>query len=466
MPGDSILQRGLQFLDRREHFLPIKPAALEEKMLQDLRLSPRERVLLAKLFEMIAQQFHMEFRAKLEHLKTVYEPFDPDLDTVGGTQDRSQRSEAGGQQFGTANEQDGLGGPSYGDNRPHPGRLPTMLRTVPGEGERLPELSKSFEQLMIDANYQEMARPQIVACTEFQANRNITVRASFSDYADLRIFYRGVRHETRSYRSWHAPWRSKEETIHVFARLALLVRLHKRQPESVFLKLFKNVVAEDLEMLLPYVRIRMKLLDRLKIGTSVAGGLATASLKAWTAAVLSPWVLLAVGAGFAGACVNGMTNFVASKRRYVQQLTSSLYFQNLANNQSLLAHVIDTAEGEQCKELLLAYFLLYVERDRDFDRQQLDRRAEQWLAQQFGVAVDFDVSRAVRSLLEKDLVEEICRPAAGQAGRDPRSSRDVLKVYDLPSALHRLDEAWDECLENGACPAGGEHRLADASWPK
>ena len=222
----------------------------------------------------------------------------------------------------------------------------------------------------------------------------------------------------------------------------------------MFLKLFKNVVAEDLEMLLPYVRIRMKLFDRLKIGTSVVGGLATASWKAWTAAVLSPWVLLVVGAGFAGACVNGMTNFVASKTRYIHKLTSSLYFQNLANNQSMLAHVIDSAEGEQCKELLLAYFLLYVERDRDFNREQLDRRAEQWLAQEFGVTVDFDVSGAVRTLIDKELVAEVCRPAAAVSGGA------VLKVYDLPSALHRLDDAWEECLENGDLLAGG-----DSGWP-
>ncbi len=454
MPGNAILHRGLQFLDRRGHFVPAKPAALEEKMLQDPRLSPRERALLAKLFEMIAQRFHIEFRARLEHLKDVYEPFDPDLETVRGAgEERSRESEVGSQH----NHRSRPSPLPEGERtaRPHATSLPATERTA------LVDLLQSFEQLMLDANYQEMAREQIVACTEFQANRNITVKASFSDYADLRIFYRGVRHETRCHRSWHAPWRSKEETVHVFSRLALLVRLRTRQTEAVFLKLFKNVVAEDLEMLLPYVRIRMRLLDRLKIGTSVVGGLATASWKAWTAAVLSPWVLLVVGAGFTGACVNGVTNFVSSKRHYIQQLTSNLYFQNLANNQSMLAHVIDSAEGEQCKALLLAYFLLYVERHRDFDREQLDRHAEQWLAREFGAAVDFDVARAVRTLLDKELVAEVCRttPATGCRG-------EVLKVYDLPSALHRLDEAWEECVENGACPACGEHRLADASWPQ
>jgi hypothetical protein len=436
MPGNRLLHRGLQFLDRREHFLPIKPLALQEEMLRDPRFTPREKVLLSKLFEMIAQRFHMEFRSRLEHLKAAYEPFDPDLETVGAT--------------------DGLSGPCGKKAGPDAngeeirGRPPH--RAHEEERTALSELSKAFEQLLLDANYQEMAREQIVACTEFQANRNITVKASFGDYADLRVFYRGVRHETRSFRAWRSPWRNKEETVHVFSRLALLVRLRRREPQSVFLKLFKNVVAEDLEMLLPYVRIRMKLFDRLKIGTSVVGGLATASWKAWTAAVLSPWVMLAVGAGFAGACVNGVTNFVASKTRYIQKLTSNLYFQNLANNQSMLAHAIDSAEGEQCKELLLAYYLLYVERDRDFSQEQLDRRAEQWLAKEFGVTVDFDISGAVRTLIDKELVAEVRRPA---------SNGVALKVYDLPSALHRLDDAWEDCLENDDLLAAGESRLAD-----
>ena len=188
-------------------------------------------------------------------------------------------------------------------------------------------------------------------------------------------------------------------------------------------------------MLLPFVRIRMKLFDRLKIGTSFVGGMATASWKVWTAAVLSPWVLAVVACGFAGACVNGITNFVASKTRYIQKLTTSLYFQNLANNSGMLAHVIDSAEAEQCKELLLAYFLLYVQRDRDFTQQRLDRCAEQWLADKFGVTVDFDVSAAVQKLIDKELIV--------QQRRSAMADEPVLKVYDLPSA------AWIDWTRHG-----------------
>ena len=168
-------------------------------MLEDPRLSAKERKLLNRLFAMIAYRFHMEFRSRLEHLKAVYEPFDPDLDTQ-------------------------------------------VMARQPGFDEAMQrnELAASFDKLLLDAHYQELPRHRIVACTEFQANRNIIVRASFDDYADLRVFYRGVRHETRSYRPWVTPWRGKDETVHVFARVALLVRLVKRQPDAVYLKLFRT----------------------------------------------------------------------------------------------------------------------------------------------------------------------------------------------------------------------------------
>jgi hypothetical protein len=141
----------------------------------------------------------------------------------------------------------------------------------------------------------------------------------------------------------------------------------------------------------------------------------------------------------------------------------------------MLAHVIDAGEAEQCKELLLAYFLLYVERDRDFTQEQLDRRAEQWLATEFGVTVDFDISSAVQKLVDKELVVQLERPTPGGADFSPpdltatkpaaSAVNPVLKVYDLPSSLHRLDDAWEDCFQNGEISPSGEHRLADAEWP-
>ena len=408
----------LQFMEVRERFLPVKQAALRERMLSDSRLSVGEREQLHRLFEMIAARFHFEFRAKLEHLRTIYDPFDPDRDT-----------------------------------------LPLSAAPADQEPQR-EELARAFRQLLLDANYVEMQREQVIACAEHQSQSGLVVKANLSHYAQLQVFYRGTRHEPRTVRAWLMPWKQKTETTHVFSRVALLVRLAKRPTDPVFLKLFKNVVAEDLEMLLPYVRIRMRLLDHLRIGSSVVGSVATATWKVFSATILSPWLLLLVLSGFIGAAIRGVFGFLARKTKYMQTLSSNLYFQNLANNTSALVHLIDSAEAEECKELLLAYYILYMERRDDYTQNELDRRMEQWLRTEFGLDVDLEVSDAVRKLVEKNLLVRRPSPAAGSAATD-----GVLKVYDLPSSLRRLDAVWDAYFFNNGAQLPEQDRLADANWP-
>jgi hypothetical protein len=424
----------LQFLEAPEHFLPVRRATLQERMLADPRLSDAERGQLGNLFEMIAARFHFEFHKKLEHLKTLYDSFDPDRDTLALRADPAHRQ------------------------------------------NRRDELARSYRQLLLDANYVEMPREQIIACAEHQSQTGLVVKANLSDYAQLQAFYRGIQHKERTFRLWLRPWRKRSETVHIFSRVALLVRLTNCPDGPIFLKLFKNVVAEDLEMLLPYVRIRMRLLDHVKIGSSVLGGVVTASWKMFTATILSPWLLLLVAAGFIGAAIRGLFGFLSRKTKYMHALSSNLYFQNLANNASALAHLVDSAEAEEHKELLLAYYILYVERDHDYTRTELGRRVERWLRKEFDLEVHLDVSDAVRKLAEKDLV--VHRPAqfsgSGVKGDSPISvdtktgtvpAAEVLKVYDLPSSLRRLDAVWDAYFSHRGVRLPEQDRLADADWP-
>ena len=408
----------LQFLEERERFLPIKKVALRDRMLADARLSSNEREQLGKLFELIEARFHFEFREKLEHLKTVYDSFDPDADVL-----RPQRA--------------------TGD--------------LVAQRE---ELSRAFAQLLEDANYVEMPWERIIACAEYQSQVGVSVKANLSDYAQLQVFYRGIRHEPRSVRLWLTPWKHQQEIAHIFSRVALFVRLASRPDGPVFLKLFKNVVAEDLEMLLPYVRIQMRWLDHVKIGSSVVGGIATAVLKLFTAAILSPWVLLLILLGFFWSAIRSIYSFFSSKTKYMQTLSSTLYFQNLANNTSVLTGLVDCAEAEECKEILLAYYVLYAERDRDFTQAALDRRVEQWLLSEFGLDANFEVSDALCKLADKELL--VRRPPMDAAASAEHS---VLKVFDLPSALRRIDAALDECYTYNGDRSPEQDRLADEQWP-
>jgi hypothetical protein len=147
--------------------------------------------------------------------------------------------------------------------------------------------------------------------------------------------------------------------------------------------------------------------------------------------------------GFTGACVRGVSSFVSNKTKYMQALSANLYFQNLANNSSSLAYLVDTAEDEECKEVLLVYFALYMERNRGLARKELDRRVEQWLQTEFGLKMNFEVSDAIRKLSEKGLLvtQQPTTP-------DMTAADGALKVFDLPETLRRLDETWDNYFTN------------------
>lgn len=434
MEADS----SLAFLESRERFLPVPAPLVLERVLEDPRLSDEERDWFRTFLKMLQARFHFEFLDQIEQLKVLYDPFDPDRETL------------------------------------------PLRRLSPDEREaQFAELKERFRRLLLGGNYVELSREQLAACLELQPFGGLAVRADLDQYRDLLVFYRGLREEERWQPLWYFPFRKRCRTIRVFKRVALLVRTAddgEDGDEVVLLKLFKNVVLEDVKMITPRVRVQMRVFDKLKIGSTVVGSLVAPVFKLMMAAAFSTFLFVIVLAGCIGAFVKGVFSFLSSKTKYMQTLSTSLYFQNQANNASVLTRLVDAAEAEESKELLLAYFLLYVERDRDYTMEELDRRVETWLRARFDVDVDFEVDDAVRKLIEKDLVvERVVEPAPaalarggsaaeGSPGESPEPRR-ILKVYDLPSSLRRLDEWWDNFFVAAGGGDSSDDRLADGDWP-
>jgi len=441
----------LAFLESRERFLPVPAPLILERVLEDARFSDEERERFRAFLKMTQARFHFEFLDQIEHLKVLYDPFDPDRDTLPLRRLSSEEREA---QFA--------------------------------------ELKERFRRLLVGGNYVELSREQLTACLELQPFGGVAVRVDLDQYRDLLVFYRGLREEERWRPLWYFPLRKRCRTIRVFKRVALLVRTSDEGGDDgaddvVLLKLFKNVVLEDVKMITPRVRVQMRVFDKLKISSTVIGSLFAPILKLVMAAAFNTFLFAIVLAGCVGAFMKGVFSFLSSKTKYMQTLSTSLYFQNQANNASVLTRLVDAAEAEESKELLLAYFILYVERDRDYTVEELDGRVERWLRARFDVDVDFEVDDAVRKLIEKGLiVERVAEPAAAARGgpaaeggeaaspghNQPGLSRPaasgprrILKVYDLPSSLRRLDEWWDNFFVGGGGGEASNDRLADGDWP-
>ncbi|MHB8897496.1 MAG: DUF3754 domain-containing protein [Thermoguttaceae bacterium] len=394
----------LDFLETRERFLPVKEEAILRRMLDGCESCPERRQQFCMFLDMVRARFHFEFVKEIDSLKRLYDPFDPDRDT--------------------------------------------QLLEELSEGQReesFAELRRRFESLLLRGNYVKLTRPQLLACLESRNEIGLSVRVNLDDYEVLDVFYRGIRGAGQTYRSWSTWFLERTIPVRMFSRVAILVRRRRprkgNQParDIVLMKLFKDIVLEDLKMTSPEVRLQMKLLDKLKVGSTVAGGLATPMIKLFTAAIISPVVLLLVAVGFIGAFFKGVFSFLTSKTKYMQTLSSSLYYKNLANNVSALTRLVDAAESEEIKELLLAYYILYRRPDTGFTLEELDREVEAWLREQFQLTnVDFEVADAVGKLAEKNLIE-VCPETA-----DDGTVRQRLKALDLPVALDRLDVWWDD----------------------
>ena len=413
----------LDFLEVRERFLPIQVASIRKRILKDPRLSPLETERLSALFEMVQARFHFEFLEQIERLKVVYDPFNPDRDTL-----------------------------PLGD-----------LSEEQLEQQRV-ELRERFRKLLVDGNYNELTHEQLVACLNLQSFGGLAVEVDLQEYADLLVYYRGLTDVHQPRRSWIMPWRKLTRSKRILKRIAILVRKKDDPNGHVVLKLFKDVALEDLKMMTPAVNIRMPFFVKAKVGSTVAGGLGTTAWKlmTWSFTVgFSGLILfLAILAGFIGAFLKGLFSFQASKTKYMQTLSSRLYFQSVANNVSALTQLVDAAEEEESKELLLAYFMLYVERDRDYSMDELDARVEAWIKKEFHRHVDFEVDDAVRKLVEKDLMVEREVAASGE-----ETARTILKVHDLPTTLRRLDKWWDEYFPWNNDGDPNNDRLADVDWP-
>ena len=221
------------------------------------------------------------------------------------------------------------------------------------------------------------------------------------------------------------------------------------RPGATLLKLFRNVPKADLEMLFPNTQVRMRLMDKLMIGVPavVSGGIVLTTKLGASLVVLGSllgyWlgmhsqpvelnearvmVLLAGVAALGGYLWKQFNNFKNRKLRFMQALTQNLYFKNLDNNAGVFHRLINDATEEESKEAILAYsFLLH--HPGQFTRRELDRRIEQWFAERWNCALDFEIDDAMHKLLVLGLVEEI---------------DSKLTAVPVRQGIRILDERWD-----------------------
>jgi hypothetical protein len=291
----------------------------------------------------------------------------------------------------------------------------------------------------------------------------VEVKAEHDDFREVRFYKRGRHVEQLEVSEWFGVRRRVVE-IEVLDDIVLLVamktqaeigsrrelRILKRRkivPGSVLLKYFRNIACGDLYALFPNARVVMSNFDKAFLGVpAIAGGIpillnlyatisvlfvvvgiyfggsgpvADAEMKTALAALMG---IVALG----GFVVGQWVKYQHRTLKYHMELAESMYFRNVNNNAGIFDYLIATAEDQECKEAVLAYHFIR-KAEAAPTAGEIATRIETWLAEDFGVNLDFKTAHAVETLNRFGLVR-----------RDSKR----LFVPPLEPAIAQLHQVW------------------------
>jgi hypothetical protein len=305
-------------------------------------------------------------------------------------------------------------------------------------------LLEDLDSVLNQANFEVLDESRVHEAMNKTSPYGVEVSVDLNEFEDMVLFYRGVRIKKQQARSWRHGFKKVKIEVPVYQRLFVLLKpklldeqvkelctkkgmnqhkavkivqkkLAKLTPDEegrhIFIKMFRDIPFHDLEMLFPNTKIKMRLLDKIKIGVTGGGGTVGGVIALITKFTLamSLSAKLAAIAGFIGLLWRQLKNIFYHREKYQSRLSQNLYFYNIDNNLGALTYLVNMAQSEEIKETILSYYFLLVADPQT--RPQLDHRIESYIQQQYGYAMDFEIDDGLRKLQQLGIIQ----PDQGQA---------------------------------------------------
>ncbi|MBL8825150.1 MAG: DUF3754 domain-containing protein [Planctomycetia bacterium] len=399
----------------REHYIPVRRNELIDLLCNVEGVTPEQQKQWRIISNLLASLFHFEFLRIIEELAEDYAPFDPDRET-------------------------------------------TLLRSVStmDRSIQLGKLFSTFSHMLIRANFHHVTEEELTAALQGRSRWGLSMDVDFGIFDRLSVYVRGKTTGKRSFRNWKRMWKMEEVEVPIYRRLVIMLKLREDSktrigPEvnssGVYMKAFKDIPQEDMEMLLPGARLKMSNIDKTKLSFPL---LTFFILTAWNAVIVPILKLVGlafikgpVGAGALGiwslAAASGTYGYRSyysynfTRNQYSLQLTRSLYYQNLDNNAGVLYNLLNEAEHQEWREAILGYFCLWKFAPQEgWTAEQLDDFIEDFLEKQTGQIVDFEIHDSLAKLERFGLVTR---------------HGDQIRIVPLEKAIDTLHEAWDKEFE-------------------
>jgi hypothetical protein len=433
----------------REAFIPYSRTDLISLCIEDGQLAAEDVQKFRNFCSILSAYYHFQFHASLEMLKDNYAPFNPDADT--------------------------------------------QSRMEPTPEERVQMKAKlvaDFRTILERANYVPLSQASLQRAFEQKSLISLHTSVDFNDFDSMVCYCRGDIYKITSVKKF---FRKVEKKVDVFERVALLItfkdlayfankkiKIDKLNftPGKMYVYLYKNIPKLDIEFLFPNVKTSMTWKDRLLFGIPAIGAAIPLILKVLPQLLLILGVILFVTIGpehieelrvseeevrnvmpvlvaalsllvtLGGFAFKQYNSYKNKQIKFQKNVTETLFFRNLASNAGVFSSLIDAAEEEECKEIILIYYHLLTS-NTSLTPEQLDNRIEAWMDDKFGTKIDFDINgplrnlEAIRGKIVNDGEEGASTPSIPLLTYD---SQGNCRVLPLAEAKTLIDYVWDNAF--------------------
>lgn len=430
----------------REAFIPYRRSDLIELCVEDGKLSPADVQKFRDFCEILSAYYHFQLHQTLEILKDNFTPFNPDADT------KSRIELTSGQ-----------------------------------KAEKQRKLVATFKNLLERANYIPVSEEMLQRVFQENSLIELKTKVDLDEFEQIVCYYRGDSQKTTPVKKL---LKTVEKKVDVFERVVLLLKfkdfayfaskkakLEKLNftPGQMYVYLYKDIPKFDLEFLFPNIKVSMTWKDRLLFGVPAIGASIPLLLKVLPQLLLIVGVILFLIFGpssiptfklgedqvrnimpilvatlslivaLGGFAFRQYTNYNNKKIKFQKQVTDTLFFRNMANNASVFGALIDAAEEEECKEIILVYYHLLTS-NTSLNPAQLDNQIEAWMEEKFGTKIDFDINGPLRNLqaIRGNIAEE--EASTSEIPLLTYDDRGFCQVPSLEDAKTVIDYVWDNAF--------------------
>ncbi len=428
-----------------EHFIPYRRQDVIGMCLSDGGLPRDQQEDFRELCEILSACVHFDFLQHSNAVREHYTHFDPDRDT----------------------------------HILHP---PVSLEK---HQEQVTEL---ISQLARRANFFEITDGQIQSAFEAVTLIDVSTKVDLDDFDLVMCFARGDIMKPTTITKW---FRTRQVDVDVLERVVLLLKFKgedyflssrkkrvqrqnsKFQPGAIYAYFYKDVPKHDIELLFPNVQISMNMRQLALFAVPAVGASVGVLFKALPQLLLVMAVLLflvggpawaarlgvdeervtgfmpvltatiALSAALGGLAVKQWSSYKRKQLQFLKDVSEQLFFRNLATNRAVFSRLIECAEEEESKEMILLLYHLLKHAGQDMTREQLDAEVEAWMKQNFGVVIDFDIEGPCRYLSQLEAPNVTGQPIRvlrmEEAGR--------LQVATIKDMKFVLDYRWDHVFD-------------------